>query len=345
MAEKGLKILMIAPTQFFGDRGVHVQIYEEAKALKKLGHPVVIVTYPVGRDIQGVEIRRSIRVPFLKKIRIGPSWIKPFLLDPLLMGASIRAAYNLKPDIIHGHLHEGCLIGFVIAKIFRKPLLFDLQGSLTGELRFHKFIGEKGLLYRFFYFMEHVIDSLPDALVTQSSHMVEDLTKRFRIPENKVFLNYDGVDTSVFYPMKKDGGLMRTLNLPDNKRIIVFIGILSDYQGVDLMLRALSTMHIQSRPHILIIGGPNVEKYKKVAQELGVSDSVTFTGFLPYEKAPAYLSVADCAISLKSDDTEANGKLYNYLAMGLPVIASPSKSSASSKASLLRDPDGPYSRT
>ena len=42
---------MIAPTPYFSDRGCHVRIYEEAKALKARSHEVVIVTYHLGRDV------------------------------------------------------------------------------------------------------------------------------------------------------------------------------------------------------------------------------------------------------------------------------------------------------
>ena len=44
-----LKILMIAPTPFFADRGCHMQIYEQARALQKRGHDIRITTYNIGK--------------------------------------------------------------------------------------------------------------------------------------------------------------------------------------------------------------------------------------------------------------------------------------------------------
>ena len=55
-----LRVLMIAPTSFFGDYGCHVRILEEARALQRLGHRVTIVTYRNGRDVPGLDIRRTL---------------------------------------------------------------------------------------------------------------------------------------------------------------------------------------------------------------------------------------------------------------------------------------------
>jgi len=69
------------------------------------------------------------------------------------------------------------------------------------------------------------------------------------------------------------------------------------------------------------MGYPNVEKYKELAVKLDLLKKVRFTGKIEYEKAPEYLSLGDIAVSAKVSKTEANGKLYNYIAMGLPTVA------------------------
>ncbi len=316
---------MIAPTPFFEDRGCHVQIYEEARALQKLGHKIIITTYPLGRDHGGLDIRRSVAVPFLKRIKAGPSWVKPFILDPLLFFSALRAALRERPDIIHGHLHEGCLIGWPISRILRRPLVFDLQGSLTGEIASHGFAKRSGVLYWVFHVIEGLVNRLPQAIVTQSTQMVDDLTRNFSIPRNNIMLNYDGVDTEIFAPRSKDGELIRRLGLPQGKRIVVYLGLMNRYQGVDLLLEAIRELDSDSNLHFLIMGGPDSDKYARQAELFGIKSATTFTGFIPYDQAPRYLALGDVAVSLKHDDTEANGKLYNYLAMALPVVASPSQ--------------------
>ena len=61
--KEGFKVLMIAPTPFFADRGCHVKIFEEIKAFSKRGIKVVLTTYHIGRNIDGIDIRRIFRIP------------------------------------------------------------------------------------------------------------------------------------------------------------------------------------------------------------------------------------------------------------------------------------------
>ena len=57
VAERPLRILMIAPTSFFSDYGGHIRILEETYTLQEMGHEVAIVTYYKGSDMPGLDIR------------------------------------------------------------------------------------------------------------------------------------------------------------------------------------------------------------------------------------------------------------------------------------------------
>ena len=52
-----------------------------------------------------------------------------------------------------------------------------------------------------------------------------------------------------------------------------------------------------------------------------LSDMIHFTGKVDYAHAPLMLSAADIAVTPKLSPTEANGKIFNYMACGLPVVA------------------------
>jgi glycosyltransferase involved in cell wall biosynthesis len=73
--------------------------------------------------------------------------------------------------------------------------------------------------------------------------------------------------------------------------------------------------------HLLLMGYPNVERYRARAAELAPPGSVTLTGRIDYGKTPRYLALGEVAVSPKHVSTEANGKLLNYMAMGLPAVA------------------------
>ena len=77
-----MKILMIAPQPFFSPRGTPFSVYYRIKALSEMGHQVDLITYHIGKDvaIKGLTIFRIIKIPFVHKVKIGPS-IKKFFLD------------------------------------------------------------------------------------------------------------------------------------------------------------------------------------------------------------------------------------------------------------------------
>ncbi|MBM4431681.1 MAG: glycosyltransferase family 4 protein, partial [Chloroflexi bacterium] len=160
---------MVAPTSFFADYGCHVRILEEALVLQKLGNRVTICTYHNGRDIAGLDIRRTMPIPWRTAYEVGSSRHKVGF-DLLLLLKALAVAIQTKPDIVHGHLHEGALIGYFVSKLLGVPLVFDFQGSLTGEMVDHRFLDPKGLLYRPVRRLEQAIVRLPSAIITSSSH-------------------------------------------------------------------------------------------------------------------------------------------------------------------------------
>ena len=80
---RSYRVLMIAPTSFFADYGCHVCILEEARALQRLGHRVTIVTYRNGRDLPGLDIRRTLPIPWRQHYEVGSSRHK-IVFDALL---------------------------------------------------------------------------------------------------------------------------------------------------------------------------------------------------------------------------------------------------------------------
>ena len=90
---KSLKVLMIAPTSFFADYGGHVRILEEAVALQKLGHRVTICTYHNGQDVEGLDIERTLSIPWRQDYEVGSSRHK-IAFDVLLFLKSLSVAFR-----------------------------------------------------------------------------------------------------------------------------------------------------------------------------------------------------------------------------------------------------------
>ena len=203
------RILMVAPTPFFADRGCHVRILGQAKALINLGHQVTLCTYYLGRDVDGIPTERTLVVPWYHKLSAGPSWHKIYI-DVLLLWKVLVACRKYRPDIIHAHLHEGIVVGKMASLLFGVPLVADIQGSLTDELLAHKFIPNLRWLIGLVRWIEKRISRMPTHLIVSSSHTAQMCIDVYGIAGSRVSSLMDGVDLEVFAPRERDA-VLRTL--------------------------------------------------------------------------------------------------------------------------------------
>ena len=315
-----MRVLMVAPTPFFGDRGCHIRILEEVRALRGLGVETLVVTYPVGRDRPDVPTRRSPHVPWVRSLPVGFSPHRPYL-DALLLGTTLRAAWRYGPDILHGHLHEGAAIAAVAGRLLGRPAVADLQGSVVGEMLAHGHLPARGPLPASLRHLERWVLHWPRRLLPSSANFAQDLVERWRVPRERVVLLPDGVDPEFLRPGPAPDDLRERLGLV-GKRVVVFLGVLTKYQGIDDLLAAWpAVVAAVPEAHLLLMGHPNAELYRDRAAAMAPAGTVTVTGRIDYQESPRYLALGDVAVSAKHVSTEANGKLLNYMAMGLPSVA------------------------
>jgi len=321
---EGLNVLMIAPTSFFAGYGGHVRILEEALILQKMGHEITICTYHNGQDIEGLTIERTLSIPWRQDYEVGSSRHK-MAFDTLLFLKSLGVALRKRPNIIHAHIHEGALIGYPISLLLRIPLIFDLQGSLTGEMIDHHFLQPDGFFYRPTRVLEEIIDHMPAAIITSSQHALNLLRDEFHCDAELIHIVPDCVKAEFFRPSddQESKALLRArLGIPPDRKIVVYLGLLAEYQGIGLLLEGISRLRQRLLDtHFLIMGFPGVDYYRLRTQQLGIEDQVTFTGKIPYREAPRYLALGDVAVAPKISDSEGCGKLLNYMAMALPTVA------------------------
>jgi glycosyltransferase involved in cell wall biosynthesis len=317
---------MIAPTSFFSDYGCSVRILEEARVLQRLGNDVTICTYRNGQDVPGLTIRRTPSIPFREHYEVGSSPHK-IGFDLLLFWTVLFAALRRRPDVIHAHMHEGALIAMVVGKLLRIPFVFDFQGSLTGEMLDHHFLRRDSVFYGPLRRLEVAIDRLSPFILTSSHNGRDLLLREFGCRPERVFALPDCVDAEAFYPAGADEGpalaqRKAQLGIPQDRKVVVYLGLLADYQGTDALLEAAARLvRRRGDVHFLIMGFPNVDRYRHQAAQLNVIDHVTFTGRVPYHQARDLLAVGDVAAAPKLSATEGSGKILNYMAMGLPVVA------------------------
>lgn len=109
---------------------------------------------------------------------------------------------------------------------------------------------------------------------------------------------------------------------------IYYIGQLYPWKGVDVLVRAMA--HLPGRELVVVGGLPyesDTDRLKKLAGDLGVAGRVDFKGFVPPSEVATHLARAAVVVLPLPDNLMARSftsplKLFEYLACGVPIVAS-----------------------
>jgi glycosyltransferase involved in cell wall biosynthesis len=318
-----MRVLSLAPTSFFNDYGCHVRILEEAKALQRIGHDVTVLTYFKGNNVPGMRIIRTSPTPWHANYEVGSSRHK-YAFDALLAMSLLRTLSRNRYDVIHAHLHEGALIGGVMARLWGIPVCMDYQGSLTDEMRHHGFMRPNGKREWFWYKIEYLAENSVQAIFTSTINAAQMLIAKH--PHKPITALTDGVNTHEVHPdviaPEQRVVLRARYNITATEPVIVYLGLLAKHQGIQNMIDAAALLKASGvRARWLVMGYPGIEQWRLNAQMAGVDDVLHFAGRVPYEQMPQMLALGDIAVAPKLSLTEGSGKILNYMAMALPTVA------------------------
>ena len=200
-------------------------------------------------------------------------------------------------------------------------LVFDMQGSLVGELEAHGYFDKSRLLRRIFFSIERLITKLPQFIICSSQASVNILFNQFGVTPARVALVNDGVDVTASLDTASSDALKKELSIPENKSVIVYTGALLESKGLQTLFNIiLEASKRKVDCHFLIVGYPEQAIIDfLIANQL--QKNCTIVGRIPFEQLGDYLGIGVIAIEPKAGATgEASGKLLNYMGAGLPVI-------------------------
>jgi glycosyltransferase involved in cell wall biosynthesis len=321
-----MRILQITPyfppAYAFG--GPVKAAYQISRELIKRGHEVVVYTTDAkdfgsrleidsSNTIEGMKVYRfrNLSLTLVKKLKL---FITPQLA--LFAGKEVR-----KFDIIH--LHEYRTFQNIVihhyARKYNVPYVLQARGSLPriGAWQRLKWIYDVFFGYRL----------LRDASKVIALTCIEvEQYKRMSVPEGKITIIPNGVDLSEYAELPPKGTFKKKFNIPEDKKIILYLGRIHKTKGIDFLVRAYAHLinEMNFKDAVLVIVGPDdgfLGEVKSLVQSLGISRLVMFTGPLYGNKKLSAYADSDLVVLPSRYETFPNVVLEAY-ACSKPVVAS-----------------------
>ena len=317
-----MKILMIAPQPFFEPRGTPISVYQRVSGLSKLGHTVDLATYPIGQDVEfpGLRICRALKIPFIKELKVGPSWPK-LPLDFFLFFKTLGLLLRHKYDLIHSHEEAG-IFALPLAFIFRTRHLYDMHSSLPRQLENFNF-GNNRLFVGIFEWLERMVINHCDAMITIGPDLEQHARSINPNVPHQMIENLPMMMKLTEAEIERAAQLRQQLGL-NNRLAIVYTGTFERYQGVNLLVESAAILR-DKYPEVkfLLVGGKaaQIDELKQLVSRLHLEDQVHFTGTVSVEEANLYMELADILVSPRIEGTSVPLKIYTYLRMGKPIMA------------------------
>ena len=332
------KILHLFKVSYpFESTGGSIRNLNIVSSQKKSGlNPIVItpLNYPRIFKINEFEIEeeiddvRHIRLDMGNQYSSELTYItKNLQLNTLLLAGIIRKE---APEIIHAASgykgYELATMAQSLSTHFSIPWIYEVRSFHEHTWTNDHFQAETSIHTKLRMDKENSLMQMADHVVTISESMKEAIIER-GIPEDKITVVPNAVDTSYFKPMKKSSKLINSLGIK-NKSVIGYISNMSYREGHDVLIKAFKKISIENGDAVLLLVGDGREKDKleTLVDELKLNDKVIFTGNVDHSTIKDYYALIDLFVVPRRRDYAADlvTPLKPYEAMGMkrPLLMS-----------------------
>lgn len=298
-----MKILRVTSDLYphvIGGIGIHTHKMSEDQG--QMGHAVTVLTS--GFSDTKLCSSNSYRIEyFFGAVKILGNTISPELILKLFKN-------RYKYDIIHAHSHLffSTNICALIRRIGSAPLVITNHGIMSASAPdwlntiYLRTIGRWTL-------------NSADMIICYTPEEKEKLVQNYFIPESRISVISNGVDTAKFSPSDK--------KIPTDPFIILWIGRFVTGKGVEYLIRAMDTLVKQSlNINLILVGdGPDVDRIKDIIEELKIQHRIKIIKNIPYDEMPEVYQNSHIFI-LPSLHEGVPRTILESMSCGIPVIIS-----------------------
>lgn len=250
-------------------------------------HPRYFMTPKIGRSLYGFFFYFSL-LSYVKKLH------KEFGFDVILA----TWAY---PDGFGSYL---------IAKALKKPIVIKVHGTDINE--YSKYFLRRKLI-------SHALKN-SNAVIAVTGALKKKLSL-IGVPEEKITVIPNGVNTDLFKPIDQ-AECRKKLDLPLDKKIILYVGNFVPIKGVDILVKAFSELvRSYSNALLLLVGDGSLEaKLHDNVKELGIEQGVIFSRRTTHDSIPFHMNACDI-FCLPSRNEGCPNVVLEAMACGTPIVA------------------------
>ena len=235
----------------------------------------------------------------LKKSILSMIQLPLLILAMTIKGLIIKKNY----DIIHAQWLFSGFVGVLIKKFSKKKLILTIRGSDLNRIKNMQLI-------RF------ILNNC-DYIVSNNKNQYNRL-KEFGY-EN-LALVYNGIDTELFKPMNKKE-CIKKLDLPNNKKIFLYIGWLDKHKGINYLYDAIKLVNKKRNDlHFVFIGDGSLREYLINKSKKDGIKNLQIISNVSHKEIPYFINSSE-ALILPSEAEGMPNVVLEAMSCGIPVIS------------------------
>lgn len=286
--------------------GVATSVYMLKKSLQKKGHQVFIVTVnPENMKYEYEDSGKVIKIPGF------PIGIYDYRLSGIYPIRVVNKIKKWKLDVIHSHTEFGVgTFARIISKQLNIPLVHTYHTMYEDYVHYitHGYF-DKSSKKLVEYLTLFYCDTTANELIVPTKK-TWDLFKQKYCLEKNIYIIPTGIEIERFYSEKIDkerlNAIKKKYGFSSKDFVLLFVGRLGKEKNIDFLIDCQKDL-ISKIPNLrlLIIGdGPERSYFEERVQKLKLTNSVIFTGMVPWTEIPNYYQLADLFVTASKTETQ-----------------------------------------
>lgn len=320
-----MKFLFHHRTLGRGGEGVHIASL--VRALKDLGHTIMVVS-PPGVDPLKMAgdsplDKGSSQVQGVNRIwKLVSCWVPDIFFEILEISYNIYVLFRVGPilkrrsqDVYYERYAFFMFMGVVLAKYFGWPVLLEVN-EIVGVKR-----ARKQLLVPLSKWLEKIVFKNADVIFTVSSFLKAEILNRNGKP-GAVHVIPNVVDSKILETNENEESIRKRYRLTSNI-VVGFVGWFDTWDRLDLLIDVVGDVH-KEYPcvRLMLVGnGPVTAMLKTQVRQSKLEEVVFLTGPVPRSQVLSYIAAMDICVLPDSNIFGSPIVLFEFMGMGKAVIA------------------------